>query len=308
VVSVPAKKTVVRTLVESGFAKVSEVCRAIELNRASFYAPSSRSHESVKLEHRTLKLSEENPRYGYRRITELLKREGSKVNSKRIQSLRRKHGLQVRKKQRRMKRVAKNEAKRLRASSRNEVWSWDFVHDQTEHGANFRMLSVLDEYTRQCHSLRPRKTYRAENVIEVLESLIELHGAPQFIRSDNGPEFIAYKIKDWLKSKGIKTHYITPGSPWEQCYIESFHDKLRDEFTNREIFYSIKESEILLEGWRKEYNDERIHSSLGYQTPNEYAANAQIALRATPCTPSVREERTTNTKNNTELNLHLRTV
>jgi len=284
VVSVPAKKT-------SGFAKVSEVCRSIDLNRASFYAPSKRSHESIELENRTLKLSEENPRYGYRRITELLKREGVKVNSKRIQSLRRKHGLQVRKKQRRMRRIAKNEVKRLRASSRNEVWSWDFVHDQTEYGSNFRMLSVLDEYTRQCHSLAPRKAYRAENVIEVLESLIEQHGAPQFIRSDNGPEFIAYKIRDWLKNNDIKTHYITPGSPWEQCYIESFHDKLRDEFTNREIFYSVKEAEILLEGWRKEYNDQRIHSSLGYQTPNEYATNAEIALRATPSTISLREER-----------------
>ena len=280
---------VVRTLVESGFAKVSDVCRAIGLSRTSFYASSRRSAESIQIEHRTVQLSQEKPRYGYRRITEVLKREGLEVNSKRIQAIRKRHGIQVRKKQRRTRRVSENESERLRSSGVNEVWSWDFVHDQTEHGSSFRMLSVMDEYSRQCHSLRPRSSYRAENVIEVLEDLIAEHGAPKFIRSDNGPEFIAYKIRDWLKANDIKSHYITPGSPWENAYIESFHDKLRDEFLNREIFYSLKEAEILLEGWRKEYNDERIHSSLGYQTPNEYAANAQIPFRATPSTPSVRE-------------------
>ena len=291
-VSVPTKKTVVRTLVESGFAKVSEVCRAIGLSRTSFYAPSRRSHQSLEIEHRVVKLSQEKPRYGYRRVTELLKREGLEVNPKRIQAIRKRHGLQVRKKQRRTRRLQENESERLRALGVNEVWSWDFVHDQTEHGSGFRILTVIDEYSRQCHSLRPRSSYRAENVIEVLEDLIAEYGAPKFIRSDNGPEFIAYKIRDWLKENDIKSHYITPGSPWEQCYIESFHDKLRDEFLNREIFYSLAEAKILLEGWRKEYNDERIHSSLGYLTPSEYVANAQIPLRATPCTPSVRNTQT----------------
>ena len=171
-VSVPTKKTVVRTLVESGFAKVSEICRAIDLSRTSFYAPSRRSHESIEIEHRAVKLSQEKPRYGYRRVTEMLKREGLEVNSKRIQAIRKRHGLQVRKKQRRTRRVKENESERLRASAVNEVWSWDFVHDQTDHGSSFRMLSVLDEYSRQCHSLRPRSSYRAENVIEVLEDLI----------------------------------------------------------------------------------------------------------------------------------------
>lgn len=289
-VSVPTKKTVVRTLVESGFARVSQVCRALSLNPASFYAPSQRSHKSIEIEHQTVQMSQKYPRYGYRRITEMLRREGLIVNIKRIQEIRRRHGLQVRKKQRRTRRVQQNDSQRLRSSSVNEVWSWDFVHDQTEHGSGFRMLSVLDEYSRQCHSLHPRSSYRAENVIEVLEDLIAKHGAPQYIRSDNGPEFIAYKIKDWLKANDIKSHYITPGSPWENAYIESFHDKLRDEFLNREIFYSLAEAKIMLEGWRQEYNSERIHSSLGYQTPDEYAANAQITFRATPSTPSVREQ------------------
>ena len=293
-VSVASKKTVVRTLVESGFAKVSEVCRAIGLPRSSFYAANKQSKESIQLEQRTLELSDDNPRYGYRRITALMKREGHEVNSKRVQRLRRKHGKQVRKKQRKTRRVKPNEKKRLAASTVNEVWSWDFVQDQTQHGSSYRVLSVIDELTRECHSLRPRHSYKATDVISVLEDLIVEHGAPRFIRSDNGPEFIAYKIQDWLGSKGIRTHYIKPGSPWEQCYIESFHDKLRDEFLNREIFYSLAEAEIMLEGWRKEYNDERIHSSLGYLTPTEYAASVKTSFRATPCTSSLRDKPETN--------------
>lgn len=125
----------------------------------------------------------------------------------------------------------------------------------------------MDEYTRQCHSLKPRHSYKAEDVIEVLEELITQHRAPKCIRNDNDPEFIASKIQDWLRNQGIQTHYTTPGSPWEQCYIESFHDKLRDEFLNREVFYSLAEADILREGRRKEYNDERLHSSLGVSTP-----------------------------------------
>ena len=303
-VSVQQKRTVVRTLVESGFAKVSEICRAINLNRASFYRKPSRSEQNMEIERKVIDLSHANPRFGYRRITALLRREGYQVNTKRVQAARKRHGLGVRKKQRRTRRVQTNESERLRARNPGEVWSWDFVADQTEHGTSFRMLSVIDEYTRQCHSLRPRSSYRAENVIEVLEELIEEHGAPRCIRSDNGPEFIAYKIQDWLADYEIKTHYITPGSPWEQGYVESFHDKLRDEFLNRELFYSLAEAEILLESWRKEYNDVRIHSSLEYQTPNEYAANAQIPLRATPCTSSVRKGRVT-TKQRTQRTINL---
>lgn len=279
---------VVRTLVDEGFAKVSEICRAVDLARSSFYMIARRSPESLALERQTLAVSRDYPRYGYRRVTAMLRREGHQVNEKRVQAVRRRHGLQVRKKQKRTRRVRENESKRLSAQYRNHVWSWDFVHDQTEWGTSFRMLSVMDEYTRECHSLRPRRSYRAEDVIEVLEELIAEHGAPRFIRSDNGPEFIAYRIQDWLKDQGIKSHYIKPGAPWEQCYIESFHDKLRDEFLNREIFHSLAEAKILLEGWRKEYNEERIHSSLGYQTPKEFASFWNPPLRATPSTPASR--------------------
>jgi transposase InsO family protein len=151
-----------------------------------------------------------------------MKRSGKRINVKRVQRVRRRHGLQVRKKQRKMKRIEPNLIKRLRASRPNEVWSWDFVYDQTANGQSMRILSVVDEYTRQCLSLRPRRSYRATDVIEVLEELILKYGSPVYIRSDNGPEFIATALQDHLAKQGINTHYIKPGSPWEQPYVRAF--------------------------------------------------------------------------------------
>lgn len=232
------------------------------------------------MEHRIVALSEQKPRYGYRRICALLRRESREVNPKRVQRVRSRHGLQVRKKQRKSRRLEPGNAQRLRATRPGEVWSWDFVHDQTINGQSLRILSVVDEYTRQCHSIVPRRSYRAGDVIEALDELIFEHGAPTFIRSDNGPEFIAYAIRDHLKEQGIQTHYIKPGSPWEQPYVESFHDKLRDELLNREIFYSLFEAKVILEDWRNEYNSERPHSSLRYRTPNEYAQDQQSTIGA----------------------------
>jgi putative transposase len=247
------------------------MCRLLELPRSSFYALSKTSAANRGLEREIVELSEEKPRYGYRRVTALLKRDGKQVNAKRVQRVRSRHGLQVIKKQRRMRRIEPNATKRLRASKPNEVWSWDFVYDQTANGQSMRILSVVDEYTRQCFSIRPRRSYRATDVIEVLDELIIKHGSPVYLRSDNGPEFIAYALQDHLSKQGINTHYIKPGSPWEQPYVESFHDKLRDELLNREIFYSLEEARIILEAWKNEYNTQRPHSSLKYQTPNEYA-------------------------------------
>jgi len=269
---VSSKKTVIRTLSEGGRASVSKLCEVMRLERSTFYLLSQRSVQSIDIERQIVELSEQKPRYGYRMVTAVLNRgEGTLVNRKRVQAVRRKYGLQVKKRQRKTRRNHENEEKRLRATKPNEVWSWDFVYDQTVNGGSFRILSVIDEYTRQCHSLRPRRSYRAQNVIEVLEELIAEHGAPQYIRSDNGPEFIAHLIQEWMEERHIKTHYIKPGSPWEQAYVESFHDKLRDNFLNRELFYTLREAEILLEGWRQEYNDLRPHSSLGYKTPSEFA-------------------------------------
>jgi transposase InsO family protein len=151
------------------------------------------------------------------------------------------------------------------------VWSWDFVEDQTENGTRFRILTVLDEYTRECLAVHAAWSIRAVDAITVIEAAIERYGAPQNLRSDNGPEFIAYAIQDWLQEREIKILYIKPGSPWENGHIESFHDKLRDEFLKRELFGTLAEARVLLESWRAEYNERRPHSSLGYQTPSAYA-------------------------------------
>ena len=263
-----------RMSMEEGLGNAAQGCRALGLARSSFYRCGKESVESRRVRHEIVRLSGEHPRYGYRRITVLLRREGFEVNAKRVQRIRREEGLSVSKRQRRMKRLGVSTAVRQRAGTVNEVWRWDFVEDQTENGTRFRILSLIDEYSRRCLAVHVAWSIRAVNVITVVEAAIERHGRPRHLRSDNGPEFIAYAIQDWLKQNGIKTIYIKPGSPWENGHIESFHDKLRDECLNRELFGSLLEAQIILEQWRNEYNDQRPHSSLGYQTPSEYARSA----------------------------------
>jgi putative transposase len=257
---------------EQNLGTTAEACRALGLARSSFYLVSQRSAKSQALHQEIRSLSQKHPRYGYRRITALLRREGHEVNSKRVQRARRLEGLQVSRKQRRMRRVGESTAQRQRALHRGHVWSWDFVEDQTERGSRFRVLTLLDEFTRECLAVHVAWSVRAVDVITVVEAAMARYGVPGHLRSDNGPEFIAYAIQDWLKSKGVKTIYITPGSPWENAYIESFHDKLRDECLNRELFGSLLEAQVIIEQWRVEYNGLRPHSSLGYRTPDEFAA------------------------------------
>jgi transposase InsO family protein len=143
------------------------------------------------------------------------------------------------------------------------------VHDQTEDGSRLRILTLIDEHTRQCLAMHVARSIRAEDVITVVEAAIARYGAPEHLRSDNGPEFIAYAVQDWLERTGIKTMYIKPGAPWENGHIESFHDKLRDECLNRELFRSVAEARVIVESWRVEYNERRPHSALGYLTPEE---------------------------------------
>ena len=151
------------------------------------------------------------------------------------------------------------------------------MEDQTGNGSRFRILTLMDEHTRRSLAMHAGWSIRAVDVIIVVEAAFERYGRPRHLRSDNGPEFIAYAIQDWLKEQEVKTIYIKPGSPWENGHIESFHDKLRDECLNRELFGSLLEAQIILEQWRNEYNDERPHSSLGYLTPVEYARSASDA-------------------------------
>jgi putative transposase len=257
--------------VQVGMGKVAAACRALGLSRSSYYRSGRSSLESRGIRKEVLELSGKHPRYGYRRITALMRREGFEVNAKRVARLRREEGIKVNKKQRRMKRLGISTAERQRAERPGQVWSWDFVTDQTENGSCFRILTLLDEHTRQCLAIHPGWSIRAVDVITVVEAAIARYGAPQHLRSDNGPEFIASCMQDWLKAQEIKTLYITPGSPWENAHIESFHDKLRDECLNRELFGNLREARIILESWRVEYNERRPHSALGYRTPSEYA-------------------------------------
>lgn len=266
------KRRAIRSVVAASLGTIAQACRALGLARSSFYLASRGSPRSQALHGEIKALSRKHPRYGYRRITALLRRAGQAVNAKRVQRARRVEGLQVSRKQRRMRRVGESTAQRQQAAQRGHVWSWDFVEDQTERGTRFRVLTLLDEYTRECLAVHVGWSIRAVDVITVVAAAMARHGVPEHLRSDNGPEFIAYAIQDWLKGKGVKTIYITPGSPWENAYIESFHDKLRDECLNRELFGSLLEAQVIIEQWRVEYNGLRPHSALGYRTPDEFAA------------------------------------
>jgi len=290
-VSPSTKRRAVNLLVEQGLGYKAQACRALGLARSSAYLTSQASDSSRELHSRIIDLSHGKPRYGYRRVTALIRREGETINAKRVQRVRRQEGLQVTKQQRKMKRVGQSTAERQRAERPGHVWSWDFVADQTDNGSRFRILTILDEFTRQWVGFRVAHSIRAVDVIETLQEVIKQYGPPEHIRSDNGPEFIAYAVQDWLKEKAIKTIYIQPGSPWENGYIESFHDKIRDECLNRELFGSQLEARVVIGEHRREYNDQRPHSSLNYQPPNQYAS-ALTPLRPTASAPSVRTEPT----------------
>ena len=236
--------------------------------------------QSRRIRKELIELSLKHPRYGYRRITALLRRDGFEINPKKVARIRREEGLKVSKRQKRTRRVGVSTAQRLKAERPRHVWSWDFVEDQTENGSRFRILTLIDEYTRECLATHAAWSIRAVDVITVVEAAIERYGAPEHIRSDNGPEFIAYAIQDWLSDQGVKTLYIMPGSPWENGHIESFHDKFRDECLNRELFGSLLEARVIVESWRMEYNEKRPHSSLRYLTPSEYGRRHNPMLQS----------------------------
>lgn len=216
-----------------------------------------------------IELARQYGRYGYRRIAALLRQAGWQVNDKRVERLWRREGLKVPYKQRKRGRLWFNDGSciRLRPQYPDHVWSYDFVHERTYDGRAFRTLNVIDEYSRECLMIRVKQKLNSFDVIDVLTDLFILRGPPAYIRSDNGPEFVAEAVRDWIAAVGAKTAYIEPGSPWENGYCESFNARLRDELLNDEIFYSLKEAQILIEQWRKHYNTVRPHSALGYRPP-----------------------------------------
>jgi putative transposase len=251
--------------------KVSErrACRAIGQSRTSQRHVPEIAEDEKKLRERIIKIACEYGRYGYRRITVILRQEGWRVNIKRVHRIWREEGLKVPKKQPKRARLwlADGSTVRLRPERPNHVWSYDFVMDRTRDGRGIKMLTVVDEYTRECLAIEVKRRMTSIEVIETLSGLFLKRGCPEHIRSDNGPEFIALALRRWFESLMISPLYIQPGSPWENGYIESFNGKLRDEFLNGEIFYTLLEAQVLIERWRRYYNTKRPHSSLGYQPP-----------------------------------------
>jgi putative transposase len=238
-------------------------------HRSTQRKPARPRSDENRLTAEIIRLASDYGRYGYRRIAALLRNDGWAVNAKRVERIWRREGLKVPNRQPKRGRLWLNDGSciRLRPYYRGHVWSYDFVADRTHDGKAFRMLTVIDEHSRECLAIHVQRQIKSDDVLAVLTELFEKHGPPAHIRSDNGAEFTAIAVRDWLGRIGVKTLYIEPRSPWENGYNESFNGKLRDELLNGEIFYTLKEAAILIEQWRKHYNTVRPHSSLGYKPP-----------------------------------------
>ena len=266
-------------------------CRVLGQHRSTQRKVPQTSDDEAALTADIIALATHYGRYGYRRITAMLRRSGWAVNRKRVERIWRREGLKVPQKQPKRGRLWCNETSciRLRPQHPNHVWSYDFVQDRTHNGRSFRMLNIIDEFTRECLTIRVGRKLKAVDVIDTLSDLFILHGVPGHIRSDNGPEFIAKAVREWIAAVGARTAYIMPGSPWENGYCESFNSKLRDELLNGEIFYTLEEAKVVIEGWRRHYNTVRPHSALGYRPPAPEAVQwpATHPGPASPATPAV---------------------
>jgi putative transposase len=269
VIAPDSKRQAVRQAVEVLDVSERRACQVIGQPCSAQRYDKQVPEDEELLRQRIIELASEYGRYGYRRITALLRNEGWIVNHKRVQRIWREEGLKVPQKQPKRGRLWINDGSvvRLRPLFPKHVWSYDFMEDRTHNGIKFRILNVIDEYTRECLAVKVDRRLNSHDVVEVLTDLFIERGVPVHIRSDNGSEFIARRVRDWLERLQVRPLYIEPGSPWENGYIESFNGKMRDELLNGEIFYSLKEAQVLIEMWRKHYNTIRPHSSLGYRSP-----------------------------------------
>lgn len=255
-----------KILVRRGYP-VACGCRALALRRSTYYFRARRIEADKRLIRELRELSRRYPRCGSPTITERLRQRGWKVNHKRIERLWRQEGLKVVKKQRKRKRLPDSTRPRQQALYGNHVWSLDFVTERLEDGRPVRIVNVVDEYSRFNIALEGRIHFSADAVIEVLGRSLVRYGIPGLIRCDNGPEFIAKALREWLAETAVGILYIDPGSPWQNGYVESLNDKLRDELLNRELFLSLEEVNVMLSEWRDYYNVDRLHSALDYQPP-----------------------------------------
>lgn len=269
-----------------GRGRVSErrACEVLNQSRSTQRRKKHVPSDEPRLLKRIVELASDYGRYGYRRVTALLHREGWRVNHKRVERLWRQEGLKVPRKQPKRRRLwlADGSCIRLRPASKDHVWSYDFVADRTSDGRAFRMLTLIDEHTRECPAIDVARSLKSEDVLERLSDLFVRRGVPAYLRSDNGSEFTANKVREWLARIGVKTLFIEPGSPWENGYIESFNGKLRDELLAREQFDTLLEAKVLIERWRRHYNTQKPHSSLGYRPPAPEAIQPCSLASATP--------------------------
>lgn len=281
----PSRKRAAVCKLQDEFA-VSErrACKVLNQPRSCQRYEVKPRDDEPKLIERMRDLARSRPRFGYRRIAALLRREAWRASDTRVFRLWRQEGLKVPQKKRKRRRLgsSENSCHRRRAEHKDHVWCWDFVFDRTDSGSALKWLSIVDEYTRECLTLKVDRGITSEDVIDTLAELFAMRGVPRCIRSDNGPEFIAQAIRRWLAQVSVQTLYIEPGSPWENGYCESFNGKLRDELLNGEIFYSLKEAKTVIEQWRKHYNTIRPHSSLGYRPPAPQTINPFITALDQP--------------------------
>jgi putative transposase len=259
-------------------------CEVLGQPRSTQRYAAQEDEEEQRLVKQMLALVREHPRYGYRRITALLQQDGWTINRKRVYRLWVQEGLKVPKKQRKKRAIGNRDGacQQRQTLHKDHVWTWDFIFDRTANGRSVKILSIVDEFTRECLALEVSRTFKSADVIDVLADLFVIRGVPKHIRSDNGPEFVAKAIRRWLKRAGVEALYITPGSPWENGFVESFHSRLRDECLSMEVFDNVKHAQALVASWRSDYNHRRPHSSLGYQTPAAFAAGCLASASATP--------------------------
>ena len=267
--------------------KISErrACRVLGQSRTTQRYQSQRPAADRKLLQAMRRIADRRPRFGSPRTHRLLQALGWRVNHKRVERIWQEENMQVPHKQHKRRRLpsggSENSCVRKRTEHKDHVWSYDFVADRLENGRQIRMLVVIDEFTRECLAIEVSRSFTAKQVIEVLRYLFAVRGTPKFVRSDNGPEFVAKELRKWLDQADVKTLFITPGSPWENGYVESFNGKLRDELLNQELFLSLEEARWVVDRWRLDYNHHRPHSALDYQTPAAFAASRLASVRPT---------------------------
>jgi transposase InsO family protein len=273
IVSPAHRRVAARHVVAAGLCSQRLACRFLQLARSTYrYQGRLPTPAEQQLKKRLHELSAAHPRYGYRRIAALLRQEGWRVGKRHIQRLRRMEGLRVPPSKRKISRRGLSTGLPMKATRRGHVWTWDFIADATVRGGPLRILTILDEYTRECHILKVDRSLRSQDVLDQLQKAIEQQGAPDYLRSDNGSEFIATIVQQWLADNHIQTIYIEPGSPWQNGFVESFHGRFRDECLNREQMWTLTEARVVIRDYQAEYNQLRPHSRLGYLSPAQFAA------------------------------------